>query len=215
LIPALAGIAFVLVASEANGQQPSTTLGARHQVVISAEHLAGFARTTASGRSDAEIDLWLFGSNRQNPGLAVSSPYSSPRAAVDFFVAERWSVGMSLSLSALSYPNSRQVVLAPRLGAALPLSPRWNLWGRVGFTYLRQNDDFGTTRMETTLYAITLEAPFVATIGGNFFLSVAPTANVGVGGSSNLVVQPPNGGFGTRSAKQTELGVQAGLGGFF
>jgi hypothetical protein len=134
---------------------------------------------------------------------------------VDFFVAERWSVGMSLSLSALSYPNSRQVVLAPRLGAALPLSPRWNLWGRVGFTYLRQNDDFGTTRMETTLYAITLEAPFVATIGGNFFLSVAPTANVGVGGSSNLVVQPPNGGLGTRSAKQTELGVQAGLGGFF
>jgi hypothetical protein len=219
---ALAVSAIVVGASgAASAQQPaSTAFGARHQVVISAEHLAGVTRTTSNHVSDRKIDMWLFGSNRQNPGLGASSPYAAPRAAVDFFVADRWSIGTSLLLSKLGWPDSHQIVFGPRIGAVLPLSPRWNLWGRVGFTYVRQSDDFVTASMETTLYAITLEAPFVATLGGNFFLSAVPTANLGVGGSSSVRLQGPGGVPNgppdePRTEKQTELGLQAALGGFF
>jgi hypothetical protein len=209
---------FVVAVATGGAANAEPVFGARHQVVISAEHLAGATRTTASELSGAESDAWLFGSgNRTNPGYGRNSPYSASRAGFDFFVADRWSVGTSLLLSRLGQPHSWQVVLGPRVGAALPLSPHWNLWGRLGFTYVHQNDDQGALRFRTTLYAITVEAPFVATLGGNFFLSVAPTANVGVGGSVRYALPGPPDGEPSpaREIRRTELGLQAALGGFF
>jgi hypothetical protein len=220
-IAAIAGFGVAFVASQvAHAQQPAPTFGARHQVVFSAEHLAGVTRTTAKESSEPRHDMWLFGApSRGNPGLVLASPYSAPRAAVDFFVTQRFSIGTSVLLSKLGFPSIRQVVLGPRVGTALPLSARWSLWGRLGFTYVYQNDYIPNQEIETKLYAITVDAPFVATIGGNFFLSVVPTANFGVGGSMRGRISPaPNGdpmGLAlSRDTRQTELGLQAALGGF-
>jgi hypothetical protein len=127
---ALAGI-VVVVATSGVAKAEAAPFGARHQVVISAEHLAGVTGTTGDGAAERrQIDMWLFGAgNRSNPGYGQNTPYSSPRAAFDFFVTDRLSIGTSLLLSKLGLPSSRQVVFGPRIGATLPLSPHWNLSG--------------------------------------------------------------------------------------
>jgi hypothetical protein len=212
-------VSFV-ISPDANAQASASTFGARHQLVLSAEHLAGFTHTSGNDASNGKIDMWLFGAgNRPNPSNGLASPYAAPRAGVDFFVTGGFSLGTSLLLSKLANPSSRQIVVGPRVGAALPLGPRWNLWARLGFTWVHQNDDYGLTQVETDLYAITVEAPFLATIGGNFFVSLAPTANVAVGGSRTSTSAgppgiPPSDLRYTVSIERTELGLQAALGGF-
>jgi hypothetical protein len=159
-------------------------------------------------------DFWLLG----NPSSAtVFDPgvYAAPRVGVDSFVAERLSLGAAASVSKFGRPDHWQLLLAPRLGYAVPLSSRVSLWPRVGFTYVTAlENEFGAAR--GTLEALTLEVPFVFTVAPRFFVSLAPMADIGLGGSASLSGLA---GFpGTNQnikLKQSDYGVEGGLGAYF
>jgi hypothetical protein len=220
---ATAFVAFV-IPGLARADGGPDEFGARHQVVVSVEHLAGYAHTSTTGGSDTTTgivdgdssanDAWLFGNAYwPNASLSPSSGYTAHRLAVDVFLTEHVSLGTSALFSRFQSPSNWHVVIGPRLGVAYGLGQRWSVWGRVGFTYVYQGDSLGGFDATTDLYALSADVPFVLRAGHGLFVSLAPTLDVGIGGLAH--VQNPFTRPHTRSIRQTSFGIQCALGAYF
>jgi hypothetical protein len=218
--------AFVMLAApRAKAQQAATDFGRAGGFAISAERLFGFVRadeTTNAGGMDRTThfnSLSILGNS-----LGLFTAYAQPRVGGDFFVAEGLSVGASLSyfrvsesadVAGSSSPTFSGYVLAPRIGYSFVLGRMVSLWPRVGFTYTHLGTDTstagngGSASSGTSLYALTIEAPFVFAVAEHFFFSAAPTLDLGVGGSNSST-----GITGSSDVKETDYGVLLGLGGF-
>src|SRR3954452_19185496 len=72
---------------------------------------------------------------------------------------------------------------APRVGYGLPLSPLVAIWPRFGLTImhltLETSTDVGSTSVGTTVYALTVEVPFVLSLAPHLFLAFGPTLDLG------------------------------------
>jgi hypothetical protein len=213
----------MLTGLRASAQEAATDFGRKGGVAISAERLFGFIRADST-TSAAGIDrtthinaLSVLGSS-----LGLFTVYAQPRVGVDFFAAERLSVGASLSYFRISEsmdvpagqvsssPTISGYVLAPRIGYSFILGRAVSLWPRLGFTYAHLATETSSTAgvstsSGTSLYAVTIEAPFVFAVAEHFFLSAAPTLDLGVGGSTSTA--------GT-DVKETDYGLLLALGGF-
>jgi hypothetical protein len=224
-------VALVLLsAPRARAQDAALDFGQRGSVALSVERLFGYvyadSTTTSAGTSRTThiSALSLLGNS-----MGLFTIYAQPRAALDFFAADHFSVGASVSYfhltestdvpagAASSSPSIWGVVLAPRVGYGIPLGRIATLWPRLGFTYARLETESSntfngmtTTSTNTTnLYALTIEAPFVFAVAPHFFLSAAPTVDVGLGGSTSSSTA----GTSTDS-KETDFGLLVGLGGY-
>jgi hypothetical protein len=227
------GVVAWLAAARAWAQEEPAALGQKGHVAISAERLFGFIRadtTTTTGGMDRTShinSLSVLGGS-----LGLFTLYAQPRVAFDFFAAEGFSLGASASYfrlsqstdvpagQAVSSPVLSGYVLAPRVGYAHALARTVSIWPRLGFTLAHIGTDTTTTingmttstTSGTNVYAITIEAPFVFAVASHLFLSVAPTLDLGLGGSTSNT-----GLAGTTTStdsKETDYGVLCGLGGF-
>jgi hypothetical protein len=105
------------------------------------------------------------------------------------------------------------VTLAVRIGYAAPVGRRVAVWPRLGFTFVHHSTQTGIVfqgvqaSSTTTVYALTLEVPVVVMVAPHFFVHLGPTYDHGVEGHT--------GSLDPLYPKQNDIGVQAGLGGFF
>jgi hypothetical protein len=215
----------LLAGGRARAQEGAAYFGEGHNVVVSAERLFGYVHSseklTANG-TDQTTSSDNF-SLLANP-LSFLAVYSTPRLAIDVFVADRFSLGASASFFTVSQsqtgsttsPSLTGFMFAPRFGYAVALGPAASLWPRLGFTFAHLSDDSGsgTPGTDQSLYAFTVELPFVFTIGQHFFLSAMPFLDLGVGGSTST----PTGITGMSMSvdeKLTDVGLTTALGGFF
>ncbi|HEX4405079.1 MAG TPA: hypothetical protein VH560_09645 [Polyangia bacterium] len=219
--------------ARADEQAQEPAFGRAHGFAISAERLFGFVHaettTTMNGIDNTETfnSFSLLGN-----GSGDRTIYSLPRVGFDWFVVRNLSLGASVSYFRLSdaYNNNSVngdvvsgVLLAPRVGYAIPLSRVASLWPRVGLTLAHFTDEYKeasstgsgtvTETATTNLYALTIEVPLVLTVAPHLFVTAAPILDLGLGGSSSLSGNPipvPD-----NPMKATNLGILAGMGGFF
>ena len=221
------GITLSLGGATARAQAPGD-FGAPGQVVLSVDRLFGYlhlqtSQTQNGMRTTATADVVSALGNT----FSLLSVYATPRLALDYFVTDRFTVGGSATVfHASETPASMPGVttststvwgfsLAPRLGFALPLGSGVSFWPRIGFTWVQLSNSFSGGSQDTHLYAVTIEAPFLFRVGPSFFLTAAPTLDLGLGGSSSQT--STFAGVATSSAdiKETDVGVLFGAGGFF
>jgi hypothetical protein len=220
------GALVMLGGGRARAQQEAVTdFGQKGVLALSAERMFGFVhadQTTGSGataRTTHVNSFSLLGNSSQ-----ILTSYLQPRVALDFFAADRLSLGAALTYFHISQsvdgsnsnPTISGYVLAPRVGYALPLGRAVSLWPRLGFTYVHfetGNNAAGSTTTDISVYAVTIEAPLLFAVSSHFFLSLAPTLDLGVGGSTST--PGPMGATTSTDRKETDYGVVAGLGGFW
>jgi hypothetical protein len=213
---ALALAGTVLAGAGARAQD-EPAFGANHQVVVTAERLFGFVHTSQTTTVDG-ADTTMTGTEFSlfsNP-LAAIAVYSTPRLALDVFAVEHLSLGGSVgfftfSQSGVGSNGVTGFLVAPRVGYAIPLSRVVSFWPRVGLTYITLSGN-GSGSGSSSLTAVTVEAPFVFA-ARHVYVSVAPTLDLGVGGSSSA--NDGLGGTASVSQKETDYGVQCALGGYF
>jgi hypothetical protein len=232
------GAAVWLAGAGARAQDAPVAFGQARQVVISGERLFGYVHSeatssaTGADRTTTIDSLSLLGNT-----LSALTRFAGPRVAFDFFASDRFSIGAaatylnageSQSMAAgqsAANPSFSGFLLAPRAGFALALGHALSWWPRVGFTFARLSADIpgagvaGAATHQTTttdVYALTVEAPLVFALAPHFFLSAAPTLELGLGGSASaLFAAGGNVTMQNGNAKETDLGVLCALGGFF
>jgi hypothetical protein len=212
-----------------DGEGPDE-FGDEHQLVLATERIFGYvhsSQTQTVAGMDQTVDVDSF-SIFSSP-LSIATIYSAPRLALDYFVAERFSIGLAASYFRITQdapdsPNAFEpkytgFLFAPRVGYVVPVSPVVAFWPRLGFTVMNlelstTSGTFGTSSSSSTLYALTIEAPLVLTIAPHVFLALAPTLDLGLGGSD----EDTTAGVGSTSSidtKATSFGLQFALGGYF
>jgi hypothetical protein len=207
----------VTLAVSAPAEAP--TFGRRGQVVVATERLFGYAHTSATtsdggigGSSSTTTDTFALVTNP----LSGVSAYSAPRLAVDWFVADRISLGGSVGIFGASQSREgssssatvRGVLLAPRVGLSALIAPNAAIWGRAGFTALSIWDD----STSANAFAVSIDAPLVFTIFSHVAILMIPNVDFGISGST----QVSGGASGDRTVdrKITEFGLQFGLAGY-
>ena len=192
------GIILSLGGTTARAEAPGG-FGETGQVVVSVDRLFGYLHlqtTETQNGTDATTTADVVSALGNT--VSLLSLYATPRLALDYFVTDRFTVGGSATLfhasaSPASMPGVTTTTatlwgfsLAPRLGFALPLGSGVSFWPRVGFTWVQVSQSFSGDSQETHIYALTIEAPFLFRVGSNFFLTAAPTLDLGLGGSTSL-----------------------------
>jgi hypothetical protein len=213
------------VASPPGSPEQPSDFGAENGLVLSTERLFGYVHTSLTNTIDG-VDLTentnsfaLF----SNP-LSATTIYSSPRIAVDTFTPYHVSIGGSLAYFHVSdQPPGAQdeitysgFLIAPRVGYSAVLGPKVYMWPRVGFTLMKVSvDSAGVTVSDSTYYALTVEVPILFIVAPHVFLSLAPTLDVGLGGSaSNSIASSPASSM-SNDQTVTSFGFLAGFGAFF
>jgi hypothetical protein len=201
--------ATAAIPKQASAAEPA--LGDRGHFVLSAERLFGYvhstAETTTAGgveTSQSTDSFTLFTSP-----AGVSTGYGWPRIALDAFVARGISLGGSLGMVHLSPDGGDSItgfIVAPRVGYAARLGARVAIWPRLGFTYVQLSTNPAGAAADVTLksYAITAEVPFALFVTPGVALTIAPTFDLGIGGSRSL-------GGASVDSQVNDFGVHAGL----
>ncbi len=104
------------------------------------------------------------------------TPLHWARGAFDVFVIDQLSIGGSLGFYAQSGdPDGDGLIIAPRVGYAIPLSDLFTFWPRGGISYYDQDDN--------NLFALSGEAMFVLTPHPNWGILLGATLDIGVAGN--------------------------------
>jgi hypothetical protein len=105
------------------------------------------------------------------------TPFHYTRAALDGFIMDQLSLGGSLGFFSQSGdPDADGFLFAPRVGYAIPISRVFTFWPRGGLTYW----DFANT----SVFALSGEAMFVASPSPNWGILFGPTIDIGFMGES-------------------------------
>ncbi len=206
------------LAAQARADEPAR-FGRRHDVVISAERILGVGHATQnalygeSAEESSENYVSILGSTS-----APGALYSVPRAAVDFFVVDGFSVGGALGFGYTSIKPDNPVnsmfretrsrfVAAVRAGYAFPLSTRAWVWPRLGATFVKSTSPLmGLGGAQ--YYAVTAELPVTFAVLPRLVIGLGPTIDLGFLGA------PTNYNVDSRF-RQTELAFQGMVGGAF
>jgi len=138
----------------AQAQYLASPLGLKGQVTFGAERLFGFSWVHDSwndpgpgGEGSGSATVFGLGWWYAQP-----PPMSQPRAGVDYFFADRLSLGGALGFFSGSSHDGvgygyDGFLFAPRFGYAVDVSPSISFWPRGGLTYINVNNSsfFGLT----------------------------------------------------------------------
>lgn len=232
--------AVLLSTSSALAQEAAAgadRFGQQGQLAVSAERMFGIVHSSVTQKdqgdettaSSTQFSLLSTPHSLNGQGTAFGTFYSVPRIGLDYLVIDGLTLGASFGVFTTSGsltdkpqggPSTTQdgqtlsgVIIAPRIGYAYMFNDMIGIWPRGGITYVGagskdpgpQPDEFGVH-----LTAVTLEAPLVITPIPHAGFLVAPTFDIGVGGSFSR----KDGQSGvTRSIDLTgtEFGLQAGM----
>jgi len=155
----------------------------------------------------------------------ATSPYSVPRLALDYFVADGVSLGGSIGYATSSSETETSAggatvttegdpttafLFSLRGGYAHMFSQSAGIWPRLGFTYynLGTEDADGTGEFTVSGFALGLEVQFVLSPVEHFAFTVGPSFDVGLGGSSEV----SNGGTSTETDMTiTDIAITVGV----
>jgi hypothetical protein len=188
-----------------------------------------FTSTAESEESGTDVSLLSAGGFLENP-------FSIPRVGVDYMFGNGLTIGGSLGYMVTSgesedkdsdgttrtqdRPTVDIFLFAPRLGVFIGATPKLGIWLRGGVTRLglssernRDNGDGTMTRTTSTatFVDVTLDPQLVISPVPHVGITVGPTLDIGVSGSSET-----SGNTSTSGSVDTELtassyGVTAGL----
>lgn len=126
--------------------------------------------------------------------------YQMTRIGFDWFPIDRLSLGGSLSYWSTKQdfdgdgPNPsvtrKELMVAPRVGYAIPITRAFGFWPRGGFTYLNAKVGGAESQSE---WAFTFEAQFYASPAPHFAFIFGPVLDLGFAGDANE--RPHNFGF--------------------
>jgi hypothetical protein len=182
----------------------------------------------------------IFGTNTRLLGEAATTAGNtsmSPRLALDVFVASGFSVGGAITYvhsegttevaddddsEEEDQPTFNGIVLAPRVGYAVPLSPAFAFWPRLGVTYSNywaseENDVLDETIESTTTLSfmdLTIEGMFAFTPVPNVAIVFGPFLDFGLFGSVATETEPdqtPPGVEQDTDFKYTSFGITGGI----
>ena len=196
----IAGVlSLALLSSAAYGSQ----FGSQGQLNVGVDRVFGYAKSTTKTTTDVPgVGSTSDETTNKSFGIlgnTAVSPMSTPRFALDFFVAPSVSVG-----GALTYVDGDSVatfLLAPRAGYAAMFTDQIGIWPRGGLTYFNRSID-GADGSRHNL-AITAEAPFVFRATDGLAFLVGPTVDLGILGSGPGTDDP--------TVKTTDIGLQVGI----
>lgn len=178
--------------------------GARGQLVVSAEQLAGVTHSIVALDSPATSDgPQLATASGQTDSINLLSTqraaaFNAPRVAFDYFLFDHWSLGGAANYSGVAQVSGGAVGLVARAGYSSLFTPRAGIWARAGINYQGYG---GILYPDAHFVAITLEAPFVISPAPRVAFTVGPTLNLGVAGGAKYLAP----------TRVSELGLQAGL----
>jgi hypothetical protein len=216
-LTSLLGIALGLYISNAASAQ---TFGSQGSGVISVERVFGIHGTHRStenlvdGQDDETEDAtgitFAWRGSGEGAGAAASA-FDAPRAAFDYFIIERVSVGGALAWASVSLEDAgadsaSAFLFAPRAGYAYMFSNVVGIWPRGGVTYHSAGVDPGAS--ENGL-ALTLEGMFVFVPAQHFAVLVGPTLDLDIIGSFEPEAGPE------RDRRYRTFALQVGMSGWF
>ncbi len=183
-----AAIAVLLVSTSASAQERAR-FGTRGSFSVGVERLLGFSYTT-------DIEFTRIALLSASGVEAAAAPYSIPKLSFDYFAADRLSFGLGAGFATTTNADTLTIFsFNPRVGYAAALTEHVSFWPRGGFSYVHLSDGGSAY-----LLALTLEAQFVFTPVRHFGILLGPTFDVG---------------FAATGAKLTQIGLQAGMIGWF
>jgi hypothetical protein len=223
------------------------------------EHLAvkesGTDQNGMATSAESKYDTTTVALLGTSSGISVDNnslaggPSTTPRIAFDAFVTQGLSLGGSLMYMTssgkingsttdagvtTSRPERNQgepslLLINPRIGYAVPVTPQLAIWPRAGFSYARygihtesvntlNGMPTSTIKSDTTITMsdVSLDVMLAIQPVPHFAILVGPYADIGVGGSGKTTQDPPDltpqpdTGF-----KYTSFGLAIGLGGVF
>lgn len=176
--------------------RPSASqLGKAGTFSLGAERLFGLSHASPSTGSSITTFSFLGGSGLE----AGVAPYSIPRLAFDYFPSDALSLGLSAEVATVSPENGNSetiVAVNPRLGYLAHVSDGLSVWPRAGISYVNASSG----GRSAYLLAGTLELQLVATPLQHLAFMFGPTFDLGLAATGS---------------KLTQLGLQAGLLGWF
>ncbi len=201
---------------------------------------SGGTDTSESEAEASSTTFAIFGTSTGFLGAASTTAGGTsmaPRLALDVFVASGFSVGAAVTYvhsegttkatfngqgeGEEDQPTFNGIVLAPRVGFGVPLSPMFAIWPRAGVTHsiywASQEDDSGTETVEVTqtlsFTDLTLEGMVAVTPVPNVAIVFGPYLDLGLTGSVVVESEPdPNPGVETDTDwKYTSYGLTAGI----
>lgn len=181
IVSALAALAVTSGVGLASAEEGG--FGAKGNFVFSAERLFGFSNDKFS--YDAPID-----DDRTIKGFGIgwtggnSTPYNTPRFALDYFINDNLSLGGAFGYASLDIDDSDNdpdgFILAPRVGYMIGISDVFGFWPRGGLTYYTFNDpDFDQ-------FGLTLEGLFSIAPRPGFGFVTGVVFDLGFSGSQDF-----------------------------
>jgi hypothetical protein len=163
---------------EVPANSPSGTFGGKGQLAISSDTGLSLSNTSISGIDGSTTNLVL-------------------RPAVDYFVADYFSVGGFLGLEYNSTPggSSTTFSVGPRVGYDIPLTERFTLWPKVGFSFASTSQDQDEVQLpqggtvegddeSNTSIQLNLFAPFMFHPVEHFFIGLGPAFDLDLSGDN-------------------------------
>jgi hypothetical protein len=219
-------LAALAVTHTATAQERPTDFGDQGQLAVSAERLFGLVHsstTTESDTAEAVSTAFTF-ALLGNPLSPLTTNYSTPRVALDYFVTRRFSIGGAVGFFSTSVGSETRVggqvvtegedatltgfTFAPRVGYAVNFNDAVGVWLRGGLTYLTVSSESGGSELSSNQLALTLEAPFYFEPVPHVAFTFGPTLDLGLSGSTEV----GGGGFSqSRDVTGTDIGAQASL----
>jgi hypothetical protein len=158
---------------------PSGIFGAKGQVAISSDAGLYIENTSTSGDDEAP-----------------SSTTLQLRPAFDYFVIDNLSLGgfLGIDYSSVSDSHSTTWAIGPRIGYNIPVSPRFSIWPKLGFSFASTsqtidadppNDDLSVSSTNLALNAF---VPVMFHPVEHFFLGFGPALDVDLTGDTKTTV---------------------------
>jgi hypothetical protein len=227
----MAMVAALLLVTPAAWAQEFAKQG---QLAVSAERLFGVVLSSESSDQDGvtTTEKWTTFHLLGNPTSAVTTTYSWPRLAVDYFLIDGFTLGGSVAYITASQSLTQEegnetreqdagtvsgFLLSPRAGYVFMFHDVLGIWPRLGITYLSltAEDEDGEVVDEFDRQALLIEALFVAAPFENLAFTLGPTLDIGLSGSREVPDFDTGQGTVKEDIKATDIGVHAGLVGYF
>lgn len=246
----ITGLATPAQAQTASGHD-AKGLGNRHQLIVSADRLVpAFSYERVSIEEDVPNGTRTTSTSGAGGMLLLGSPlrrltpHTLPRAAVDFTVIDRLTIGGFIALG-FGFGGDRSVEIVtpgaqtktsfdtgsgvafgfgPRVGYILPLTENLAFWPRGGLSVYKftvNNDDDNNNvrrRISSSETNVSLDLdPQLAIVPlEHFFFHAGPVLNIPIAGSTSTTIE--SGATTTtvsNDLSSLHFGITAGLGGWF
>jgi hypothetical protein len=211
--------------AEAASEPILRRLGNAGDIVLSGERLSGFARTQrhVSVPNSPDLNESVNRTNLLLNGNGDAIGYSAPRLALDYFVADGWSLGGSLGYTSGGHNKSSrysQLTAHARLGYAWMFASWVGVWPRAGLTFIqakRGGPNLTGAQLSSTallsaggatasLLAASADVALVLMPAKRTIITLGPTLDLSFFGKFN-----PDGPTGSLNMTAREVGIALGV----